>query len=636
MLFLIILSSISLASANDDFNSTYVDDNVIVENNYDTDPIIGDNGDNHVYVNPSANLSIVPDGSQDKPYSSIGEAVNIASDNSTVILMDGIYSSPGDLNIEINKNLVIKSLTGNVTVNGNGQSTFFNIFDSKSLILENINFVNGKTTEYSSYYGVIYNKGFLTLSNVEFKNINSFMGVIYNEGDLKVYDSKFSNCVGSNYADMIFNLGDCSVVNSKLIISYSNKNPAIYNFHNLFVNNSQTFGISSNPNFDVDIFKSITMTVINSKVGQLACNNGTLVVKNTTADVGFRAENSVVNISDVYFRTSGYSGLSSLFNSDATIKSSYFDSSINIANSNLNITYSVVLGEIYGNGAYANNVSANYNWWGVNKGPSLKYVKSDTKYWVVMTFECDESPIKVGTNAEFRATLNKYTDGDSMKYLDNPSLLPQMSVKFESQNGKFDYSSGTLVNGTFSNYLRNNNESSIVYAVINSQRLRLIVGTGLTDYDWYVSPTGHNGFGDGSHDNPYKTLDHTIAKALNGNTIYLLNGTYTNNWNSNLEIVKNLTIVGVGNVILSRENDRNIFIVKEWGSLTLKNLNFTVNLKQYSNELILVKGGNVAVLNSNFYDIRSVGIVSTSNGVQNKGNVYVDNITFKKHCRSIN
>ena len=50
MLFLIILSSISLASANDDFNSTYVDDNVIVENNYDTDPIIGDNGDNHVYV----------------------------------------------------------------------------------------------------------------------------------------------------------------------------------------------------------------------------------------------------------------------------------------------------------------------------------------------------------------------------------------------------------------------------------------------------------------------------------------------------------------------------------------------------------------------------------------------------------
>ena len=76
MLFLIILSSISLASASDDFNSTNVDDNVIVENNYDTDSIIGDNGDNYVYVNPSANLSIVPDGSQDKPYASIFSSPN--------------------------------------------------------------------------------------------------------------------------------------------------------------------------------------------------------------------------------------------------------------------------------------------------------------------------------------------------------------------------------------------------------------------------------------------------------------------------------------------------------------------------------------------------------------------------------
>ncbi len=31
----------------------------------------------------------------------------------------------GDLDIEINKNLVIKSLTGNVTVNGNGQKYIF-------------------------------------------------------------------------------------------------------------------------------------------------------------------------------------------------------------------------------------------------------------------------------------------------------------------------------------------------------------------------------------------------------------------------------------------------------------------------------------------------------------------------------
>lgn len=622
------MSSICIASANDDFNNgVSIDEGIIFENNYDADPIIGDDGDNKVYVNPSANLSVVPDGSRDKPYSSIGEAVDVVSDNSTIILMDGIYNAPGDLDIEINKNLVIKSLTGNVTVNGNGQSTFFNIFDSKSLSLENINFVNGKTTAYSSCYSVICNNGLLTLKNVEFENINTFMSVIYNEGDLNIYNSKFSNCVGSNHAAIIFNLGNCNVVNSKL--SQATSKPSIYNHHNVFVNNSQIYSIYSNPDYDYDNFKSINMTIINSQIGALQCDNGTFAIKNSNFSEGIEARFSIVDIENVYSRHSSSNIYNSFYASNITIKSSYFDSSIYANTCNLNMTYSVMLGEISGNGKFSTNVSANYNWWGVNKGPAIRYAKNDSKYWVVMTFECKESPINIGTNAEFKATLNKYTDGESMKYLDNPSLLPQMSVKFESQNGKFIYNGGTLVNGTFSNYLRNNNESSLVYAVINSQRLRLVVGTGLTGYEWYVSPTGHNGFGDGSRDNPYKTLDYTIAKALNGNVIYLLNGTYTNNWNSNLEIVKNLTIIGVGNAILSRENDRNIFIVKEWGSLTLKNLNFTINLKQYSNELILVKGGNLTVLNSNFYDIRSIAVISTYGGVQNKGYVFVENTTFK-------
>lgn len=622
------MSSICIASANDDFNNgVSIDEGIIFENNYDADPIIGDDGGNKVYVNPSANLSVVPDGSRDKPYSSIGEAVNVVSDNSTIILMDGIYNAPGDLDIEINKNLVIKSLTGNVTVNGNGQSTFFNIFDSKSLSLENINFVNGKTTAYSSCYSVICNNGLLTLKNVEFENINTFMSVIYNEGDLNIYNSKFSNCVGLNHAAIIFNLGNCNVVNSKL--SQATSKPSIYNHHNVFVNNSQIYSIYSNPDYDYDNFKSINMTIINSQIGALQCGNGTFAIKNSNFSEGIEARFSIVDIENVYSKHSSSNIYNSFYASNITIKSSYFDSSIYANACNLNMTYSVMLGEISGNGKFSTNVSANYNWWGVNKGPAIRYAKNDSKYWVVMTFECKESPINIGTNAEFRATLNKYTDGESMKYLDNPSLLPQMSVKFESQNGKFIYNGGTLVNGTFSNYLRNNNESSLVYAVINSQRLRLVVGTGLTGYEWYVSPTGHNGFGDGSRDNPYKTLDYTIAKALNGNVIYLLNGTYTNNWNSNLEIVKNLTIIGVGNAILSRENDRNIFIVKEWGSLTLKNLNFTINLKQYVNELILVKGGNLTVLNSNFYDIRSIAVISTYGGVQNKGYVFVENTTFK-------
>ena len=628
MLFLIIFSSISIASASDDFNDTVsvanVDEEPIVENSYDSNLVNEDNQDNNIYVNPLANSSVA-DGSQDNPYSSIGEAVNIASDNSTVVLMDGIYNTPNDLDIQINKNLVIKSLTGNVTVDAKGQTSFFNVADSKSLSLENICFVNGKTTSLSSYYGAIYNKGSLSLTNVEFNNMDTFMGAILNEGDLKVYDSKFSNCIGANYADSISNFGECLVVNSR-VTQASSSGVAIYNYHKLSVNNSNIGSISSTLSEYFEVFRGIDVNISNSNLGKVTCENGNLIIKNSNLNGAISSENAIVTLEKVY---STYASYGSLFKSNITIISSFFNSGINTGDSNINMTYSVMLGKISGNGKFSTNVSANYNWWGINKGPSIEYANSDAKYWVVMTFECDESPIQVGTNAMFRVSLNRYTDGESMSYLDNPSLLPQMNVKFESQNGQFDYSSGTLVNGTFSNYLRNNTESSIVYAVINSQRLRLVIGSGLTDYEWYVSPTGHNGFGDGSRDNPYKTLDFTINKALNGNTIYLLNGTYNNNWNSNLDISKNLTLVGVGNAILSRENNRNIFIVKEWGSLTLKNLNFTINSNQYSNELILVNGGNLSVLNSNFYDIKSISVISTSNGAQSKGNVYIENTTFK-------
>ncbi len=76
----------------------------------------------------------------------------------------------------------------------------------------------------------------------------------------------------------------------------------------------------------------------------------------------------------------------SFYASNITIKSSYFDSRIYANTCNLNMTYSVMLGEISGNGKFSTNVSANYNWWGVNKGPAIRYAKNDSKYWVVMTF----------------------------------------------------------------------------------------------------------------------------------------------------------------------------------------------------------------------------------------------------------
>lgn len=44
---------------------------------------------------------------------------------------------------------------------------------------------------------------------------------------------------------------------------------------------------------------------------------------------------------------------------------------------------------------------------------------------------------------------------------------------------------------------------------------------------WYISPSGDDSNGDGSRDNPWQTVAHAVANSSDGDTIYLLNGTYT-------------------------------------------------------------------------------------------------------------
>ena len=38
----------------------------------------------------------------------------------------------------------------------------------------------------------------------------------------------------------------------------------------------------------------------------------------------------------------------------------------------------------------------------------------------------------------------------------------------------------------------------LLFIQLLTLKIRLVVGSGLTNYDWYVSPTEHDGFGDGA------------------------------------------------------------------------------------------------------------------------------------------
>lgn len=635
-LLLIFILSLSFVSASEE-NMTISQD--LMSNSIDN--VVGINH-NEIYVNVSNNG--YANGSYDAPYSNLNEAIQYSGDNSTIILMDGAYKGALNNALTINKNLTIQSLSGNAVIDGENKYGFFNILNSNSLKLYNLTFINGFSDVNSKNTAIITNNGDLTLDNISFKKMSSFMGLIFNNGDLRIYNSQFSDISSSTLAQVIINLGNASVANSSLNFKSGNGVDAtLYNAKSISIKNSNVGQLISNYDYGGRLKNNIVVNVENSRISYLQQENGILNSFNSTFSE-LRVYNSYVTFNRVITLSGRFSNSFLLSNSTLNAVSSVFNDGINSFSSKINVTYSVILGTVSGNGGIS-EVYAPLNWWGDNHGPKIQYAKTSAENWIVMTFENKNFPIPVGTEDPFTVSLNKYSDGKSLFKLDDVELLPVRQVKFESQNGKFLYGSALLSDGVFNNYLLGNTESSLVYAIIDSQRLRLVVGTGLTDYELYVSPTmGSNGYGDGSYESPYQTLDFTINKALNGNTIYLLNGTYSYSANSNLVINKNLTIVGFESAVMSRDNARNMFRIQPWGSLKIKNITFTVLSQGYGDSLFVVNGGNLTIENSKFENVESSSIIDGSGVVEvvnssfykNKGAImtgsasfYVNNITVE-------
>lgn len=599
---------------------------------------------NNIYVSNYGSDSL-GNGSQSNPYQTLGYGIYKASNNSNIYLEEGIYNSTGYV---IHNSLTISGIN-NVTINGlNGQNDqyIFDITNQGSLVLNNLNFING----YADLYGsesCFVNRGFLCVNNSNFNNFSTFMGAIKNYNSLEITNVTTSNLKYSlkgQYGEFVTNLNNCTITNSNI-------NNIIYNNKKITVNNSYIKEFVANKDYDENI---VTNYINKTEIGLMKCSYcDSLIIKNTIINfttqvmvyspdgyiiqyVDYSIDYSNVfadNCSFIYkIRSVGGSSVLSKF-SNLTVISSYFNKNISVIGSNVNISYSTILGYIFSE--TDSSVNASFNWWGKNSGPtvySLGLSNCTADYWVVMTFTCDESPIPVGTNSKFTASLNHYTNGGRVWDLKNASLLNQRSVKFQVENGNFSPSYGYLTNSTFSTFLFNNTEPVMVYAIVDKQLLRLPLGTGYTTYEWYVSNShGHDFYGDGSYENPFKTISRAVSASLTGNKIYLFPDIYTLSWNSNLKISKNLTFFGIGNVTISRPNNRNIFIVDEKGSLTIEHINFTAIRLDYYNPIIVLNGGTLFVRDSNFYNIKTCSVIQ----LDSLDEVKIDNCTFKNIGGSI-
>lgn len=571
-----------------------------------------------IYVSNEGSDSL-GNGTYENPYHTIDHSINMASNNSNIYLKSGTYNSTG---YEItNKSISISGL-GDVVLDARNDVSSQNIFkinNGSTLKVNNIRFVNGYA-DLDGTLSCIINQGQLYISNSTFDNFRTSIGIIKNENYLRLDNVATSNLGNTELfsapykynmkIEFVYNVGNCEIFNSHISTSYNNRNMTITDSYiERFVSNKDY----RNQTTRAYINNSFVYLLTVSDCDELIFNNTTINCDFTIFETTHIIEYSNMVFDNCYFNQNfkykdydeSY-GYSLKFDySNVTVFSSYILTQLLFDHSNAIISYSCILTSI--SAMVLSNVNVNYNWWGDNKRPhasKAEYANLTANYWIVMMVENIN-------DIEFRVNLTKYTNGLDVWNLDNPSKLYKRVAKFESETGYLVNSSGYLENGSFKARLVDNNPDTMVYATVDRQVLRIIVGNGNTNYTFYVSDSeGNDYFNDGSYDNPYKTFKKAVDSAFSGNTIYIFSGVYTLSWNANLKISKNLTFCGIGNAVLSRPNDRSIFIVDAKGILSLENLNFTTATSDYyNNEIIYLNGGGVSIKNCNFYNIRTKGIV---------------------------
>ncbi|MDL2246790.1 Ig-like domain repeat protein [Methanobrevibacter sp. OttesenSCG-928-K11] len=193
--------------------------------------------------------------SAEENFTQLQSDVNTAINNNGILELNDNYTWQST---EITTGIMIK---GNLTINGNGHTIdgkssarIFNIESSYRVTINNINLINGKVNNGAAIYN---SGGIVTISNVNFTNNTATDngGAIYNTGtNFTVNNSNFNNNRAQRNSN---NYGGGAIYNAGTNFSVNNSNftnnlgtafgGAIYNTQdNFIVNNSYFFSNAAN------------------------------------------------------------------------------------------------------------------------------------------------------------------------------------------------------------------------------------------------------------------------------------------------------------------------------------------------------------------------------------------------------
>ena len=670
--------------------------------------VTNDNGPSTIYV--SVNGSDSNPGSRDHPVATIAKAIEIANGN--IIILEGSYDVSSSLVINDNLNI---SGEGNVLIKSTASSSIFTVNPNIQLSLNKLNITGANNPGNNGFGGVIYNNGGkVYLNNLNlYNNSAGFGGVIYNKnnGFISISNSKLFN--NSNSYKTSWNGGGGAIYNhdnSNLEINncefYNNtckgEGASIQSFNaNLIVNNSKFYDNIATGWAGGIYGENANILINNSKFyNNLANNGGALYTRTSYLNVSNSVfyNNKASHYPSVYYNY----GSTAIFDnctiySNNAKKGVFYNNDLSSANATLTITNSKIYnntvdsgtGIIYNYKGYSSTtyiklnvshsilisndntvianskvsnlvkITANDNWWGTNDNP-LKLVPAGSviNEWVIMNVNSNASEnLNPGDKITINVDFNHVnTTNGEIKPLTGGKLPYEFTVKLVAVGGTI---TPTVIN-------TNNGEGSAEYTVtsvsnnyvnltVDKQNTKLNLVKKTYNGTIYVSNSGDDN-NEGSLNSPVATIAKAIELAsLNGGSkqIIIKEGSYNE---SNLTISSDLTITGLGKVVIDGKYNDRLFNISDGYEVVFNNLHFTGaqknfgaviynlnsnvtlnNVAIYSNNVssgygssmsIIYNTGNMAIVNSTLFNNKGDGFIYNSgNIVINQSNIYNNEAT---------
>ena len=644
-----------------------------------------------LYVSPEGNDANT--GAYDSPFKTIQHAIDVGFEKTftvTVHLLKGTYSGEGNVELIVTKGIlqIIGEKYGETVIDGNNTNWFLSL--NGNSVVENLTFINGKSTNNLFYRGTLKNciitnnqlntnnRDRYVMSEVVLDNVNytNNYGVIYPK---TISNSYFANNKAEFTRDSMgsplyggFIICNDLIENSIFINNTAPRGGVIYSSgglisrNNYYANNKafEKPGDSYSTNygdygviytetdgtyiFENDTFENnyatncgvIGYDLTYSPMAPVYTFSGCKFINNS-AEEGGVIITSIGTFTNCEFinNTADYGGAISLkdFTKDSytlELNSVVFDG--NIAKIKGNDIY---LSKKYsGSTVYAIDLTINFNDLNIDSfvadltvnvtAPCGAQISGSTIYFVLNNEEIGSAELINNV-----ATLN-YAGFDEGKY----NLTGYMS----------------------------NQASSVI---INEGTINVKLDGILDKVTYYVSNNGSDESGNGSQNNPFKSISHAVAEAskkCHNITINIAEGKYSGDLNNALTLssLNNLTLIGAGagRTVIDGENntyfatiakgENKIIIsdltiknmlpdnrqsktidlsvpitIEEGASLVLNNVELSDN---HGGDAIILNNGNLTIINSVITrnGISANGIIDSGNGINYAGNVYIYNSTI--------